>query len=69
MQHPELYLVHIWHDQSRFRASARRVDDDMAQCFGSVDELARFLSVPPERTHETPPPAEALPQDPRGGTP
>ena len=69
MQHPELYLVHIWHGQPRFRASARRVDDDTARCFGSVDELTRYLAAPPAHDNQAPPSADAQATDPRGGTP
>lgn len=69
MQHPELYLVHIWHSQPSFRASVRRVDDDTAQCFASVDELSRYLAAPPQRHNEALPLANAQAQDPQGGTP
>lgn len=69
MQHPDLYLVHVWHGQPRFRASVRRVDDDTARCFGSADELARYLSAPTLHHNEAQPPANAPAQDPQGETP
>jgi hypothetical protein len=53
MDDSELYLVRVWRGGTRFRASARRVDEESAHLFSAPDELARYL---------TPPPAAATPQ-------
>jgi hypothetical protein len=46
MDDSDLYLVRVWRSSARFRASARRVDEESAHLFIAPDELARYLTLP-----------------------
>jgi len=48
MDDSELYLVRIWRGGTRFRASARRVDEDSAHLFTAPEDLTRYLAPPPD---------------------
>lgn len=41
----QLYLVHVWRQRERFRASVRRVDCEESQLFTNPAQLARYLST------------------------
>lgn len=44
MTDPEIFILRVWREHAgRFRASARRVDDDETHHFSQPDDLARFL--------------------------
>jgi hypothetical protein len=59
MDDSDLYLVRVWRGSVRFRASARRVDEESAHLFTAADELARYLAPasiePPEPRPEPDP--------------
>ncbi len=40
----ELFVVHVWRQHTRFRASVRRVDREETQLFTTAAQLARYLS-------------------------
>lgn len=40
----QLFVVHVWHQEARFRASVRRVDGDQTLVFHTPTQLARYLS-------------------------
>jgi hypothetical protein len=46
MDESDLYLVRVWRGSARFRAWARRVDEESAHLFTAPDELARYLTPP-----------------------
>jgi hypothetical protein len=46
MDDSDLFLVRVWRGSARFRASARRVDEESAHLFTAPDELARYLMLP-----------------------
>jgi hypothetical protein len=59
---PDLYLVRIWRGACAFRATARRVDDEVLLCAHSVQELAEVLAGNARRPDEAPgPDAQAPP--------
>ncbi len=41
----QLYVVHVWRQRTRFRASVRRVDREDAQLFTTPTQLARYLAA------------------------
>lgn len=44
-QETQLFVVHVWRQRMRFRASVRRVDDEQTLLFTSPTQLARYLSA------------------------
>jgi len=40
-----LFVVHVWRQRTRFRASVRRVDCEQALLFTTPTQLARYLSA------------------------
>lgn len=59
---PDLYLVRIWRGGNRFRAVARRVDEDSQHCMSSAQELVAYLAGHPttEPAATSPAPRQAL---------
>ena len=41
----QLFLVHVWRQRERFRASVRRVDCEQTQFFTTPAQLARYLAT------------------------
>lgn len=41
----QLFLVHVWRQRERFRASVRRVDCEQSQLFTTPAQLARYLAT------------------------
>ena len=41
----QLFVVHVWRQRMRFRASVRRVDCEETQLFTTPTQLARYLST------------------------
>lgn len=41
----QLFVVHVWRQRSRFRASVRRVDSEQTLLFTTPTKLARYLSA------------------------
>lgn len=41
----QLFLVHVWRQRERFRASVRRVDCEQTQLFTNPAQLARYLAT------------------------
>jgi hypothetical protein len=53
MGETDLFVVRIWHQLATgFRASVRRVDNEQTRLFSRPDDLARFLSTPPQASTE-----------------
>ena len=44
MDDPQLFVIRVWQDGSRFRASVRAADDAPPRLFTAAEELALFLS-------------------------
>jgi hypothetical protein len=44
-QETQLFVVHVWRQHTRFRASVRRVDCAETQLFTTPTKLARYLSA------------------------
>jgi hypothetical protein len=40
----QLYVVHVWRQRARFRASVRRVDCEETRLFTTPTQLARYLA-------------------------
>jgi hypothetical protein len=66
MDDSELYLVRVWRGGTRFRASARRVDEESAHLFSAPDELARYLTPPPAAQATQQPQPEPVSTGPQG---
>jgi len=68
MTDSRLFVVRIWSDANRFRASARAVEQEQTRFFDEPESLLRFLAGGEltESTAERGPvkPAPALPQQP-----
>lgn len=41
----QLFVVHVWRQRTRFRASVRRVDCEQTLLFTTPTQLARYLSA------------------------
>lgn len=41
----QLFVVHVWRQRTRFRASVRRVDLEETQVFTTPTQLARYLAA------------------------
>lgn len=41
----QLFVVHVWRQRTRFRASVRRVDCEETQLFTTPTQLARYLAT------------------------
>lgn len=41
----QLFVVHVWRQHSRFRASVRRVDREETRLFTTPLQLARYLAM------------------------
>lgn len=41
----QLFVVHVWRQRTRFRASVRRVDDEQTQLFTNATQLARYFAA------------------------
>ena len=54
MEDIDLFLVRVWRGLPRFRASARRIDDEVPQMFATLDDLAQFLAGPVEAPTASP---------------
>jgi hypothetical protein len=64
MSETDLFVVRIWHRLATgFRASVRRVDNEQTQLFSRPDDLARFLSTPPQACAEADAAAQPTPPD------
>jgi hypothetical protein len=44
MDDPQLFVIRVWQDAHRFRASVRAADDAPPRLFTAAEELALFLS-------------------------
>lgn len=64
----QLFVVHVWRQHTRFRASVRRVDDEQTRLFTSPTQLARYLSATCSDAGETGAGAPATLNPPRGET-
>lgn len=66
----QLFVVHVWRQRTRFRASVRRVDREETQLFTTPTQLARYLATacgePAPGTPATPP-TDAAPARSEGG--
>ncbi|CAD5371001.1 hypothetical protein RA210_U140019 [Rubrivivax sp. A210] len=69
MDESNLYLVRVWSAGPRFRATARRVDDDATQLFAAPDELLHFLSKPATQAELPAPQGQPQSNGTTGGTP
>jgi len=69
MDDPQLFVVRVWQDASRFRASVRAADETLPRLFSAPEELVLFLARAAQRSTEAPntpaPPSTSLPD---GGT-